>query len=141
MKQWVNWYSRLLISSLPGSAWESMLNRPTSLVMSASVLKALPGTLDIKRHSPSILYLSRLISIMHVLLAFLAITILCFVWQDSNRGKCSSQIPTGFQVEKLNVALSQVECYFWTFKRNSWISQFKSKYKTWKQITIGTISM
>ena len=35
--------SRLLISSLPGSA---------SLVMSTSVLKALPGKLDIKRHSP-----------------------------------------------------------------------------------------
>ena len=38
--------SRLLISSLPGSA------------LSTSVLKALPGKLDIKRHSPSILYLS-----------------------------------------------------------------------------------
>ena len=39
--------SRLLISSLPGSA---------SLAMSTSILKALPGKLDIKRHSPSILY-------------------------------------------------------------------------------------
>ena len=39
---------RLLISSLPGSA---------SLAMSTSILKALPGKLDIKRHSPSILYL------------------------------------------------------------------------------------
>ena len=28
-----------------------------SLVMSTSVLKALPGILDIKRHSPSILYI------------------------------------------------------------------------------------
>ena len=37
--------SRLLISSLP------------SLAMSTSVLKALPGKLDIKRHSPSILYI------------------------------------------------------------------------------------
>ena len=34
-----------------------MLNRSTSLAMSTSVLKALPGKLDIKRHSPSILYL------------------------------------------------------------------------------------
>ena len=34
-----------------------MLNRSTSLVMSTSVLKALPGKLDIKRHSPSILHL------------------------------------------------------------------------------------
>ena len=35
-----------------------MLNRSASLAMSTCVLKALPGKLDIKRHSPSILYLS-----------------------------------------------------------------------------------
>ena len=34
-----------------------MLNRPASLAMSTNVLKGLPGKLDIKRHSPSILYL------------------------------------------------------------------------------------
>ena len=34
-----------------------MLNCSASLAMSTSVLKALPGKLDIKRHSPSILYL------------------------------------------------------------------------------------
>ena len=34
-----------------------MLNRSASLAMSTSVLKALPGKLDIKRHSPNILYL------------------------------------------------------------------------------------
>ena len=33
-----------------------MLSRSASLAMSTSVLKALPGKLDIKRHSPSILY-------------------------------------------------------------------------------------
>ena len=33
-----------------------MLNRSASLAISTSVLKALPGKLDIKRHSPSILY-------------------------------------------------------------------------------------
>ena len=33
-----------------------MLNRSASLAMSTSVLKALPGKVDIKRHSPSILY-------------------------------------------------------------------------------------
>ena len=33
-----------------------MLNRSASLAMSTSVLKALPGKPDIKRHSPSILY-------------------------------------------------------------------------------------
>ena len=37
-----------------------MLNRSASLAMSTSVLKALPGKLDIKRHSPSILYLHAL---------------------------------------------------------------------------------
>ena len=35
-----------------------MLNRSASLAMSTSVLKALPGKLGIKRHSPSILYIS-----------------------------------------------------------------------------------
>ena len=34
-----------------------MLNRSASLTMSTSVLEALPGKLDIKRHSPSILYI------------------------------------------------------------------------------------
>ena len=34
-----------------------MLNCSASLAMSTSVLKALPGKLDIKRHSPSILYI------------------------------------------------------------------------------------
>ena len=36
-----------------------MLNRSASLALSTSVLRALPGKkLDIKRHSPSILYFS-----------------------------------------------------------------------------------
>ena len=35
-----------------------MLNGSASLLMSTSVLKALPGKLNIKRHSPSILYLA-----------------------------------------------------------------------------------
>ena len=34
-----------------------MLNRSASLAMSTSVLKALPGKLYIKRHSPCILYI------------------------------------------------------------------------------------
>ena len=33
-----------------------MLNRSASLAMSTSVLKALPGKLDIERNSPSILF-------------------------------------------------------------------------------------
>ena len=44
--------SRLLISSLPGSALRTYVEL---LAMSTSVLKALPGTLDIKRLSSSIL--------------------------------------------------------------------------------------
>ena len=35
-----------------------MLNRSASLAMSTSVLKTLPGKLDIKRHSPSIHYIT-----------------------------------------------------------------------------------
>ena len=35
-----------------------MLNRSASLAMLTSVLKALPGKLDIKRHSPGVLYIS-----------------------------------------------------------------------------------
>ena len=34
-----------------------MLNGLASLAMSASILKALSGKLDIKRHSPSVLYI------------------------------------------------------------------------------------
>ena len=34
-----------------------MLNRLTSLAMSTSVLEAWPGKLDLKKHSPSILYI------------------------------------------------------------------------------------
>ena len=49
-----------------------MLNRSASLAMSTCVLKALPGKLDIKRHSPSILYLllncfSRITNFIHVI--------------------------------------------------------------------------
>ena len=49
--------SPLLISSLPGSASRMHVESLGSLAMSTSVLKALPGKLDIKRHSPSILYI------------------------------------------------------------------------------------
>ena len=45
--------SRLLISSLPGSCLRMHVE---SLGKSRDVNKALPGKLDIKRHSPSILY-------------------------------------------------------------------------------------
>ena len=41
-----------------------MLNRSASLAMSTCVLKALPGKLDIKRHSPSILYFYPTLTLM-----------------------------------------------------------------------------
>ena len=50
--------SRLLILSLSGSVLRMYVESLASLVMSTSVLKALPGKLDIKRHSPSILYIT-----------------------------------------------------------------------------------
>ena len=40
-----------------------MLNRSASLAMSTHVLKVLPGKLDIKRHSPSMLYVCVLVTI------------------------------------------------------------------------------
>ena len=46
---------RFWISSLPALLLECMIRRSASLTMSTSVLKALPGKLDIKRLSPSIL--------------------------------------------------------------------------------------
>ena len=41
-----------------------MLNRSVSLAMSTSVLEALSGKFDIKRHSPSILYLKEMAVVM-----------------------------------------------------------------------------
>ena len=55
-----------------------MLNRSASLAMSTSVLKALPGKLDIKRHSPSILYLFSIAVFRHAY----SLVRLCFVWPD-----------------------------------------------------------
>ena len=46
-----------LISSLPGSALRTHVESLASLAMATSAPKALPGKLDIKRHSPSILYI------------------------------------------------------------------------------------
>ena len=60
-----------------------MLNRLASFAMSTSVLKALPGKLDIKRHLPSIVYL---------LFAPLFVGVLCLVlvWL------CSTSCPFSF---------------------------------------------
>ena len=48
---------RLLISSLPGLASRTHVESLDKPPDSTSLLEALPGKLDIKRHSPSILYL------------------------------------------------------------------------------------
>ena len=55
--------SRLLISNLPGSAlrrFVESLGKPRDVNKRS---QALPGKLDIKRHSPSILYFSFYISV------------------------------------------------------------------------------
>ena len=49
--------SSFLISSLPGSALRTHVESLASLAMSSSVLKALPGKLDNKIPSPSVLYI------------------------------------------------------------------------------------
>ena len=58
--------SRLLISCLPGLALRMHVESLASLAMSTSVLKALPGKLDIKRHSPSILYICVSLSVKYI---------------------------------------------------------------------------
>ena len=51
--------SRLLISSLPGSALRTQVESLCKPRDSTSILKALPGKLDIKRREPCILYVSQ----------------------------------------------------------------------------------
>ena len=66
--------SRLLISSLPGSALRThveSLGKPRDL-------KALPGKLDIKRHTPSILY----IKVIYIL----GSEVLWFIFVQMGRG-------------------------------------------------------
>ena len=55
--------SRLLISRLPGQASRMHVKLPDKPHDSTSILKALPGKLDIRRHSPSILYISARLAI------------------------------------------------------------------------------
>ena len=54
--------SRLLISNLPGKASRTLVESRGKPRDSTSVFEALPGKLDIKWHSPSILYLPPLIA-------------------------------------------------------------------------------
>ena len=61
VQQWVNWFIEYQVRVFWYQVYqarllERMLNRSASLTMSTSVLKALPGKLDINKHSPSILF-------------------------------------------------------------------------------------
>ena len=65
VQQWVNWWMEYQVRVFwyqvyQAQLWERMLNRSAGLAMSTCILKALPGKLDIERHSPSIIYLLRL---------------------------------------------------------------------------------
>ena len=62
VKQWVNWLIEYQVRVFwyqvyQARLWERTLNCSASLAKSTSVLKALPGKFDIKRHRPSFLYL------------------------------------------------------------------------------------
>ena len=46
--------NRIPVQDFQAGLWKCMLNRSASLAMSTSVLKALPGKLDIKRHLPRV---------------------------------------------------------------------------------------
>ena len=61
-----------------------MFNPSASLAMSTCVLKALPGKLDIKRHSPGILYIEGFTS-CHKLLKIQLIILFC----SYSRGICA----------------------------------------------------
>ena len=56
-----------------------MLNRSASLGMSTNVLKALPGKLDNKRHSSSILYLYDSVTIFMLCWFVYWVRLTCFV--------------------------------------------------------------
>ena len=64
-----------------------MLNRSASLAMSASILKALPGKLDIKRHSPSILYVPHSYTIFILLNCSIPVISMCF---QADEKQCAS---------------------------------------------------
>ena len=70
-----------------------MLNYPANLAMSTSVLKVLPGKLDIKIHLPSILYISASLtmstSVLKDLPSKLDIKGHSLDWKQSKQLKCA----------------------------------------------------
>ena len=80
-----------------------MLNGSACLAMSTSILKALPGKFDIKRHSPSILYLS------------------VFSYQTYVFGALLNRVPTSFGNHgKPGKSLEKVPCMekSWNLKKH-----------------------
>ena len=83
-----------------------MLNRSASLAMSISVLKALPGKLDIKRHSPTVLPAKSDSDVMFCLQSYQGLIInrsLCVVYQSYPQVRINKQVINRF-------VLAQLEC-------------------------------
>ena len=91
--------SCLLISSYQALLWERMLNRSANLAMITSVPKALPGKLDIKNHSPCILY----------------ITLFNHVFARCNKKSTSSLLEKTFHKDWKHFASDMFYCVFVTF--------------------------
>ena len=86
-----------------------MLNRLASLAMTTSVLKALPGKLDIKRHSPSILYIQVLVQ--------------SYKSQSLSR-TCETQISKNYLYTGLSPGLEVIKLEYnlrLKIKRNDWL--------------------
>ena len=85
-----------------------MLNRSASLAMSTSVLEAMPGKLDIKRHSPSILYISAsLVMSLSVLKALPSKLDIKRHSPSSLYSSCLTLIPS--QIVQMHISLSLKE--------------------------------
>ena len=65
--------------------------------MSTSILKALPGKLDIKRHSPSILYLYIFFRMMYLSFAVVVALALKVTIADLVHGKFLTTVFAGFK--------------------------------------------
>ena len=88
-----------------------MLNRSASLAMSRSVLKALPGKLDIKRHSPSILYKLILTNLINLTLTKLNPDTFCIansVYTDQLASGMASGKPAGQDTHFFHSGLKKI---------------------------------
>ena len=97
-----------------------MLNPSASLVMSTSVLEALPGKLDIKRHSPSNLYKLKKLGAMYE------------VWEahtDRKRRKYWIAVRMAMTLVKPLVSLVSLPSWL-QFKFNDEVSTHKNSFAT-----------